>query len=342
MYRALDDAMLSTTVRRLALGLFAAALLMPGASAPAQSQELAQSQDTRAIYERIERLQRDIDVLQRQMARGGAVPSSAAGAPASGASFSSDFIGRTEDRFSTVESQLRDLTGNVEQLTHLANQLKERLDKLVSDIDFRLSALERGQAGGAAAPAPTAAAPVAPSAPAAAAAGPNIGQPVVPPGQQRLVLQPGPGGQAQTAAATPQVQLPQGSPEAQYEFAFGKLMQAQREQGELASAEEAWKQFLIANPTHRLAGNAQYWLGETYYARRDYQTAAATFAEGVAKFPRSEKAPDNMLKLGMSLGQLKRTNEACGTLAELEKRYPNATAQVKQAGQRERQRLNCK
>jgi tol-pal system protein YbgF len=322
------------TVQRLALALALAATL-PSLPGRAQS-ELAQ-QDMRAVYERIERLQRDIDVLQRQLARGGSAAPSAGGAAPAGASFSGDFIGRTEDRFASIESQLRDLTGNVEQLTHITTQLKERLDKLVSDIDFRLTALEKAAPGSGTG----AAASPAPPPPAAAPPAGGVGTPVVPPGQQRLVLQPGPGGQA-AAAAAPPVQLPQGSPEAQYEFAFGKLMQAQREQGELAGAEEAWRAFLAANPTHRLAGNAQYWLGETYYARRDYQTAAATFAEGVAKYPRSEKAPDNMLKLGMSLAQLKRNNEACGTLAELDKRYPNASPQVKQAGQRERQRLNCK
>lgn len=328
MRGAVADVISWPSARRLAL----AAMLVCGVSAGSSS--WAQAQDMRTLNERIDRLQRDIDVLQRQLARGGAPAAPAASGAPAGGSLASDFIGRTEDRFSSIESQLRDLTGNVEQLTHLSAQLKERLDKLVNDIDFRLSALERGAAGASGAPA-TAAPPPAAQPP---AAGP--GAPVVAPGQQRLVLQPGPG--AQAAAVAPSVQLPQGSPEAQYEFAFGKLMQAQREQGELASAEEAWKAFLAANPTHRLAGNAQYWLGETYYARRDYQSAATTFAEGVAKYPRSDKAPDNMLKLGMSLGQLKRNNEACGTLVELDKRYPNATPQVKQAGQRERQRLNCK
>jgi tol-pal system protein YbgF len=332
MRGAVTDVISWPSARRLVL----AAMLVCGVSAG--SSGWAQAQDMRTINERIDRLQRDIDVLQRQLARGGtpAAPG-ASGAPAGGA-FAGDFIGRTEDRFSSLESQLRDLTGNVEQLTHLSAQLKERLDKLVNDIDFRLSALERGAAGAGGVPAAAATPPAAQPAAQPPAAG--LGAPVVAPGQQRLVLQPGPG--AQAAAVAPSVQLPQGSPEAQYEFAFGKLTQAQREQGELASAEEAWKAFLAANPTHRLAGNAQYWLGETYYARRDYQSAAATFAEGVAKYPRSDKAPDNMLKLGMSLAQLKRNNEACGTLTELDKRYPNATPQVKQAGQRERQRLNCK
>jgi tol-pal system protein YbgF len=294
---------------------------------------VAQAQDMRALQERIERLQRDVDVLQRQLARGGAAPpaSGGAAAPMGGASVSSDYIGRAEDRFSALEGELRSLTGKLEEMSHQISQTQQRLDKLVSDVDFRLSALEKG----AAAAAHAMAADAAPAAPAPAQ---PLGAPQVAPGQQRLVLQPGPGSQA---AAPAQVQLPQGSPEAQYEFAYSTLLQAQREQADFGRAEQALRAFIVANPNHRLAGNAQYWLGETFYVRRDYQNAVATFAEGVQKYGRSDKGPDNMLKLGMSLGQLNRKAEACGTLGELDKRYPQATAQIKQAAQRERQRLAC-
>jgi len=307
------------------------------AAAPLGS-AFAQSQDMRSLSERIERLQRDVDVLQRQLARGGApAPSSGpSSAPMSGGSMSSDYINRSEDRFSALEGELRTITGKLEELSHQITQTQQRLDKLVSDVDFRLTTLEKGAAGGAAAPAGSAEAaqPAAPAAPA-------LGPPQVAPGQQRLVLQPGPGGQGGGAQASAPVQLPQGSPEAQYEFAYSTLLQAQREQADFGRAEQALRAFIAANPNHRLTGNAQYWLGETFYVRRDYQAAAATFAEGVAKYARSDKAPDNMLKLGMSLGQLNRKGEACGTLVELDKRYPQAPAQIKQAAQRERQRLAC-
>lgn len=298
----------------------------------------AQTQDLRPLYDRIERLQRDIDVLQRQLARGGSAPAaSGASPPAGGAqSLPTDFIGRSEDRFSTLEQELRTITGKLEELTHQISQTQQRLDKLVGDVDFRLTTLEKGGAG-ATPPATTGAAPGTP--PAGAGAAPQLGNPQVAPGQQRLVLQPGPGSQA--AVPPPAVQLPQGSPEAQYEFAYGTLLQAQREKTDFGSAEQALRAFIDANPQHRLAGNAQYWLGETFYARRDWQSAAAAFAVGVQKYGRSDKAPDNMLKLGMSLGQLNRKPEACGTLGELDKRYPQAPAQVKQAATRERQRLGC-
>jgi len=303
----------------------------------------AQSQDLSGLNDRIDRLQRDVDVLQRQLARqggGGRSPSSGGGAPAGDVSTS--YIDRTETRFETVEQQLRDLTGRIEQLTNQVTQLSNRLDKLVSDVDFRLNALEKG--GAAAAPAAGAATP--PPPPSSSGTQGSLGPAQVSPGQQRLVLVPGAQGSAAppaTAAApgAAAVELPQGSPEAQYEFAYGVLLQAQREQSDFGRAEEALRAFIQANPTHRLAGNAQYWLGETYYVRRDYQNAAATFAEGLQKYPKSDKAPDNLLKLGMSLAQLKRKPEACGALTELAKRYPNAAPQIKTGAQRERTRLGC-
>ncbi len=304
----------------------------------------AQSQDVGALSDRLERLQRDVDVLQRQLARQGGSSRSGSAAASSGSSdVSASFIDRTESRFESVEQQLRDLTGRIEQLSYQVTQLSNRLDKLVSDVDFRLNALEKGTpapAGGAAPGAPP------PASPAPAPSQGSLGAPQVAPGQQRLVLVPGaPGAASAAGAATPATavapELPQGAPEAQYEFAYGVLLQAQREQSDFGRAEQALRAFISANPTHRLAGNAQYWLGETYYVRRDYQNAAATFAEGLQKYPKSDKAPDNLLKLGMSLAQLNRKPDACGALAELNKRFPNAAPQIKTTAQRERTRLGC-
>ncbi len=315
----------------VALAAFVAAWTLAGAPAKAQSQ-----QDLGALNDRIERLQRDVDVLQRRLARSGAPAASGPAASGSGAGdVPTSFIDRTEGRFDTVDEQIRDLTNKIEQVTNQVTQLQTRLDKLVSDVDFRLNQIEKGGAGtqsGAAAP----------------AQGQAPGQAQSAPGQPKLVLVPSgtsgatpPAGAAPAAATASAVQLPQGSPEAQYEFAYGVLLQAQREQSDFGRAEQALRAFIAANPTHRLAGNAEYWLGETFYVRKDYQNAASIFAEGLQKYPKSEKAPDNLLKLGMSLAQLKKKGEACGALSEIGKRYPNASSQVKQAAQRERSRLGC-
>lgn len=300
----------------------------------------AQTQDVRGLVDQIERLRRDVDVLQRQLARSGGAPPVSSGVSSApltggGGGVSTSFIEQTDSRFSDLDNQLRDVTGRLEEINFKISQLTTRLDKLVSDVDFRLSALERGGAPAATAAPSASATPTPVTAPPAADGGTRMV--LVPGGPPSQAPAPATGSGAQTAAIT----LPQGSPEAQYEFAYGQLLSAQREQGDFGRAEQALRAFIAANPSHRLAGNAQYWLGETYYVRRDYQNAAMTFAEGFQKYPNSEKAPDNLLKLGMSLGQLNQKPRACGTFGELEKRYPQASASIKQATQREKQRLGC-
>ena len=242
------------------------------------------------------------------------------------------------------------------------HEISLRLDKLVGDVDFRLSTLERG--GSAGAPPsqriganPPIAAPVpAPAPPQAGSGRPgaSTGAPQLAPGEVPVRIVPGgPLGQPapaatgsgpQTAGAPPvagAVRLPDGPPEAQYEYAYGLLRKGQLEGSDFGPAEEALRAFLAQNPTHRLAGNAQYWLGETYFVRKDYQQAATAFAEGFKRYPNSDKAPDNLLKLGMSLANLKRTREACGTFGELERRYPQASVTIKQTLAREKQRASC-
>ncbi|MBL8702367.1 MAG: tol-pal system protein YbgF [Alphaproteobacteria bacterium] len=301
----------------------------------------AVAQDTRALMERIERLQRDVDVLQRRVASGGAgggtgVPTLASPTPLG--TPSEGFVGQTEQRFSAVESTNREQTGRIEELQFKLRQIEGKLDRLIGDIELRFQQIERGGAAGA---------PAAPRAdgsppPPPPASGTNANQrlTIVPSGTSAQALDQQ---RQQQAAATPRqpVQLPQGSPEAQYEFAYGLLLQAQRGRADFAPAAEAMQAFVAQNSSHRLAGNAQYWLGETHYVRKDWQNAALAFGEGLKKYPNAEKAPDNLLKLGMSLAQLNRKPDACAALGELDKRYPNAAAPVKQTGQRERQRIGC-
>lgn len=305
----------------------------------------APAQDTRALLDRIERLQRDVDVLQRRLATGGGAVAPAPGGTTSAPTVrpTEGFVGQTEQRFSLVEAQGRDNTGKIEELQFKLRQVETKLDKLIADVDFRFQQLERG--GAAPRADAGAAAPGAPSAGTAGAGGDTAG------GQRMTIVPSGTSAQAitqrqqqqqqQALAPREPVRLPAGSPEAQYEFAYGLLLQAQRGQADFGPAEEAMKAFVAQHPTHRLAGNAQYWYGETLYARRDWQGAALSFGEGLKKYPNAEKAPDNMLRLAMALNQLNRKQDACGALAELDRRYPGAPPPVKQNAARERQRIGC-
>ena len=113
------------------------------------------------------------------------------------------------------------------------------------------------------------------------------------------------------------------------------------QRGQYDQAEVALKSFIQQHPKDGLTGNAQYWLGETYYVRNDFKNAAVAFAEGYQKYPDSQKAPDNLLKLAMALGQQGQKENACVALRQLEKRYPEASANVKDRATRAKKNYSC-
>ena len=87
--------------------------------------------------------------------------------------------------------------------------------------------------------------------------------------------------------------------------------------------------------------NIQYWLGEVFYAKKDFNQAAIEFGEGLKNYPESIKGPDNMLKLGLSFSNLSKINEACNVLIELELKYPDASKDVLQRSIKERKKMEC-
>ncbi|TAJ38774.1 MAG: tol-pal system protein YbgF [Reyranella sp.] len=139
-----------------------------------------------------------------------------------------------------------------------------------------------------------------------------------------------------TAAAAPQAAAAAGAADQVYNDAFKKL-----QDGDYAGAEKGFRTFVQRNPQHALAGNAQYWLGETYYARRDYQNAMTAFAEGYKAYKTSPKGPDNLLKLGVTLANLGRKPDACAIFARFAQDYPRATDLQKRRIVQERQKNGC-
>ena len=127
-----------------------------------------------------------------------------------------------------------------------------------------------------------------------------------------------------------------GNVQEQYDEAFGLLRKADYDQ-----AERALGKFVSQHRDSPLAGNAQYWLGETYYVRGKYAEAAVAFAEGFQKYPKNPKAADNLLKLGMSLASLKQKDDACKTFGQLATQFPTAAASLKRRADEERGKLRC-
>jgi tol-pal system protein YbgF len=131
--------------------------------------------------------------------------------------------------------------------------------------------------------------------------------------------------------------LPKGTPEKQYEFATSFL-----KVGDYSTAERAFREFVTTNPEHKLSGNAQYWYAETFRIRQLYTDAATAYLEGYQKYPKGEKAPINLLKLGVSMVQIGEKEQGCKMIEGVEKEYPKANQSVLQKAKYESKKFECK
>jgi tol-pal system protein YbgF len=320
----------SLSVSCFGLSLLAALLLLPAVS------------HSQSIDDRLDRLERDLNMLQRQVYRGAPTAGGPAiGDPAAAAS--------VEIRMGRLESQMRDLTGRVEQVANGLEQLKQRVEQINTDFDVRFSQMTGTAAAGAPPP------PRFPDPPATATATapptsliPSPGTVVPPPGAGptpifNTLSPPGAGpprsppaqlAPGQTASAEPPPAT--GSTTQQFNQAVGLVKQA-----DYAAAEAALRAFIAAHPNDPLAANAQYFLGETLYARSKYMDAASAFADGYKRYPKGARAADDLLKLGMSLARADQKKSACVAFSQLEQQFPNAGAAIKEHANAERKRLGC-
>lgn len=305
----------------------AAVLALPVISGgPALAQQSVT--DPQALYDRMLRLERDLQAVQRNLYGSGGLPQSA-GAGAGGAEMEASQAARLSLRLDQIEQSMRDLTGQVERMQFEVRQVNQRLETFAADTDFRLRDMEG--TGGASQPQSLGSAP------------PRL----VPPGAPQQGAGERPLSQAQAATvgtlgtlpadvAAAAAAPPQGSADEAYGAAMGFLRQ-----GDYDAAEAAFTGFLEAHGSSSLAGNAQYWLGETYYVREQYPAAARAFLEGYQTHASSPKAPDSLLKLGMTLLALGQKQDGCITLSEVPRTFPNAPQSVKLRAEQERSRAGC-
>ncbi len=291
---------------------------------------VAAQQDVSALVDRVARLERTVTELQRTVYAGSPPPSGSLSGPVDAGAQAA--IPNLLTKVQQLESQIRALTGRVEELGYQVQRVGDQVEKVQADTDLRLQALE----GSGTAPAPGGRTE-------AAAAGALRW--LRPPRRsarrrarwarsrrpmRRASAPPGPAGGQQQAA------LPDGSIEQQYQAAFDHLVKHDYDR-----AEVAFRAFVEKHPTDALAGNAQYWMGETFYVRQRYQDAAVAFLEGYQKYPKSPKAADNLLKLGMALGQVGQPAEACATYQRLQAEFPDAPSNIKRRLVQETQKLKC-
>ncbi|MBF0561819.1 MAG: tol-pal system protein YbgF [Alphaproteobacteria bacterium] len=298
----------------------------PGAVPPVLAQE-----DVRPLLDRMERLERDITLIQRQLYRSGS-PGSTNGESAVSAEpppISGDTALHLEERVNGFERIMTNMNGQVEEANFQITQLRTRLDKLVADVDFRLKEIESRLGPSAAGSTPSASDSHLPP-PAAAGKRPGAEADAVAAFGKTAAEDAG-AGNARSGA------LPEGTPKEQYEHAYSLLGQR-----DFPGAERAFASFLEAHGDDALAGNAQYWLGETFFVRGDFRQAAVAFAKGYQKYPKSGKAADNVLKLGLSLARLDRVADACMAFGKLGSEFRNASADIKQRAAVERKKFACR
>jgi tol-pal system protein YbgF len=168
-----------------------------------------------------------------------------------------------------------------------------------------------------------------------AAGDPGREQPsaVSPPGGP---LPPPPPRNPNSTGAIAAVAPPSDSPKDMYDLAYGYVLRK-----DYALAEDGFRNFLRKHPSDRLASDANYWLGESLFQRQRYQDAAESFLNVTTKYETTGKAPDALLRLGQSLAALGHKEAACAALGEIGRKYPRASASVKQGVEREQKRVHC-
>ena len=320
-------------------------------------QAQAQNADVRGLYDRIDRLERDLQTMQSQFARGGA-SSIVVASPSASSAGNSTSLGKggmgaaVSDRLDSLEDQIRDLTGKVEEANHHAQQATTKLERFQADAELRFKELSEQvrtlQAPPVAADVPE---PVPEAKPDAVVAAPPAGgkkQPVPPNNSaENPGLAPGPQvlgtisdkdlkKAAAAAKNAPAVKDAPKDPKAAYDAAYA-LYQSNDYDG----ASDAFKGFLSKFPDHQLAPSATFWVGESAYVQKDYKGALTAFADGYKKFPNSTKAADLLFKMGQSFGQLNMTKQACSSYKLLFEAHKDMPDRLRKAATADKAKLGC-
>jgi tol-pal system protein YbgF len=273
-------------------------------------------------------------------------------------------------RLDRLESQIRQLTGAIEQLQFRNQQLESQVRRMQEEGAPRPAVQSRPQSP----PSPSAATPGrrgdafdpvqnpnAPGAPHTLGAinapgpGPSMSadageQTIGAPGGRGAgapldlaTMGPptgaGPGPSPRNGAAgggAVATLAPSQTPRDEYDLAYGYVLRK-----DYALAEDAFRSFLSKYPDDRLVGDATYWLGESMFQRQRFRDAAEAFLKVSTKHESSAKAPDALLRLAQSLAALGEKEAACASLGEVSRKFPRASAGVKQGVEREQKRVRC-
>ena len=297
--------------------------------------------DNHNIYETIEQLQKDIKTLERAVYSGSTnlnneINNSGTYLEAN----SEDVLTRHLLKLTEIESQFQNLTNRFEEINFKLDKLSNRLSKVQADNQIRFQDLENATVtnGDKKILAQKSKDKILPGSSQPQDLGSisykdtNTNETV----QQTQSIDTTATVVTETFQAEEKI-LQGESPENQYEFATSFL-----KVGDYSTAERAFREFVQTNPEHKLAGNAQYWYAETFRIRQLYTDAASAYLEGYQKYPKGEKAPVNLLKLGVSMVQIGEKDQGCKMINGVEKQYPDANQSVIQKAKYESQKFECK
>ena len=290
------------------------------------------AQDTELILQELQILQKDIKTLEKAV-----YSQPGTGMSSSGKTSNSNDNVLTQHllKLSDLEEQFKILTNNFEEINFKLDKLSSRITKVQVDNQMRFQDLEKSGSGTV-----SSGIKKLPGSGEAQDLGTALAIPKIdtssPEQVQRTQSVESVGTVITETAERTEKILPETSPEEQYKFAISFL-----KIGDYETAEYALREFIDANSKHDLAGNAQYWYGETFRVRQLYQDAATAYLDGYQKYPKSNKAPVNLLKLGVMLVQIGEKEQGCSMILGVKTQYPEANQSVMQKAEYEKKKFNC-
>ena len=301
--------------------------------------------DNHNIYEILGQLQKDIKTLEKAVYSGSVEleNKSIDNSNISSADNSEDVLTRHLLKLSEIENQFQQLTNKFEEINFKLDKLSNRMSKVQADNQIRFQDLEVGLYSGETTKKITKknndnSNEILPGSSEPQDLGSISYKDSTPSDttQQTQSIDTTASIVTETFQAEEKI-LPDETPDKQYKFATSFL-----KVGDYSTAERAFREFVNTNPEHNLAGNAQYWYAETFRIRQLYTDAASAYLEGYQKYPKGEKAPINLLKLGVSMVQIGEKDQGCKMINGVEKQYPNANQSVIQKAKYESQKFECK
>ena len=303
-------------------------LILSNSILKAEEEEIA----LQAVADQIQVLTKDLKTLEKAVYKKSDIISSANSSAIKSDGLNEDILTKHLLKLNEIEDQFRQLTNKFEEVNFKLDKLSTRVTKIQSDNQLRFSDLESGnlktsKKNKTSLPGT--------SKPQDFGSSPGYKMTNLPKQQTVNSIQ-----SAQTVISEePEKKeslLPNKPANEQYEFAVGFM-----KIGDYETAEVALKEFINKNKDHDLAGSAQYWYGETFRIRQLYSDAATAYLDGYQNYPKSKKAPDNLLKLGITMVQLGEKDQGCKMILGLKKEYPKASKSVLQKAQYEQKKFKC-